>query len=216
MKIEWWMLDGIICIIVILSALMGARKGLGDTIIRLLGLAGGLLLAVMYGSDLSAYLLKTPFRTTVYDKVYGIIRPEQDSYSKSLPGIIGEAADAAADKVAAETSARITEALIGIIAFVLIVIAIWLAAYILRTMLKRGRKSSVLIGGTDSLLGLALGLVKGIIIACLFTAAFIPGVTLFAPLKVPEAISALQESHITKLIYEINPLLTALKGIIFK
>ena len=214
MKIEWWMLDGIICIIVLLSALMGARKGLGDTIIRLLGLAGGFLLAIMYGRDITAFLLKTPFRTTVYDRVFGIMRPEQDNYSKSLPGVIGEAADAAADKVAAETSSRITDALMGVIAFVLIVLAVWLAAYIIRTLLRRGRKKSVIIGGTDSLLGLALGIVKGIIIACLFVAAFIPGVTLFAPLKVPEAIAALQDSYLARLIYDINPLLTALKNIV--
>ena len=57
MKIEWWMLDGIICLIVIISALIGAKKGLGDTILRLLGLAGGIILAVMYGKDVSEYLL---------------------------------------------------------------------------------------------------------------------------------------------------------------
>ena len=211
MKIEWWMLDGIICLIVIISALIGAKKGLGDTILRLLGLAGGIILAVMYGKDVSEYLLKTPFRDTVYKRVFEIIRPEQDNYSKTLPGVIGEAADSAADKIAAETSARITEALMGIIAFVFVVLAVWLAVYIIRMLLRRGRKSSVIIGGTDSILGLSLGIVKGLIIACLFVAALVPGVTLFAPLKVPEVITAMQDSYPTKLIYDVNPLLIALK-----
>lgn len=205
------MLDGIICLIVIISALIGARKGLGDTILRLLGLAGGLVLAVLYGKDVSEYLLKTPFRNTVYKRVFGIMRPDQDNYSETLPGVIGKTADSAANKIAAETSARITEALMGVIAFVAVVLAVWLAAYIIRTLLRRGRKSSVIIGGTDSILGLSLGIVKGVIIACLFVAALVPGVTLFAPLKVPEVISAMQDSHLTKLIYDINPLLTALK-----
>ena len=208
------MLDGIICIIVILSALIGAKKGLGDTIIRFIGLAGGLALAVLYGKDVSAYLLKTPFRTTVYNRVFSIMRPERDNYSNSLPGVIGEAADAAADKVAAETSNRITDALMGVIAFILVVLAVWLAAYILRMLLKRGRKGSVIIGGTDSLLGLSLGIVKGVILACLFVAALVPAVTLFAPLKVPEVIVAMQDSYLTKLIYEINPLLATLKKVV--
>ena len=208
------MLDGIICLIVLLSALIGAKKGLGDTVLRLLGLVGGLALAVLYGKDVSEYLLKTPFRDTVYKRVFEIIRPEQDNYSKSLPGFIGEVADNAADKIAAETSTRVTEALMGIIAFILVVLAVWLAAYIIRMLLRRGRKSSVIIGGTDSILGLSLGIVKGVIIACIFVAALVPAITLFAPAKIPEAISAVQDSYLTKLIYEINPLLVALKKII--
>ena len=208
------MLDGIVCLIVLLSALIGAKKGLGDTVLRLLGLVGGLALAVLYGKDVSEYLLKTPFRDTIYKRVFEIIRPEQDNYSKSLPGFIGEVADNAADKIAAETSTRVTEALMGIIAFILVVLAVWLAAYIIRMLLRRGRKSSVIIGSTDSILGLSLGIVKGVIIACIFVAALVPAVTLFAPAKIPEAISAVQDSYLTKLIYEINPLLVALKKII--
>ena len=208
------MLDGIICLIVLLSAMIGAKKGLGDTVLRLLGLVGGLALAMLYGKDVSEYMLKTPFRDTIYKRVFDTIRPEQDNYSKSLPGFIGEIADNAADKIAAETSARVTEALMGIIAFILVVLVVWLAVYIIRMLLRRGRKSSVIIGGTDSILGLSLGIVKGFIIACLFVAALVPAITLFAPAKIPEAISAVQDSYLTKLIYEINPLLVALKKII--
>lgn len=208
------MLDGILCLVVLLSALIGARRGIGDTIIRLLGIAGGLILAVMYGKDFSAYLMTTPFRGTVYNRVFSIMRPEKDSYSKSLPGVIGEAADAAADKAAEAMSNRITEALIGIIGFILIVLAIWLAAYIIRMVFKRGRNSSIIIGGTDRLVGMLLGIVKGVIIACILVAALIPGTTLFAPLRLPEMITAMQESYLTKLVYEINPLLIALKSVI--
>lgn len=208
------MLDGILCLVVLLSALIGARRGIGDTIIRLLGIAGGLILAVLYGKDFSAYLMTTPFRGTVYGRVFALMRPEKDSYSKSLPGIIGEAADAAADKAAEAMSNRITEALIGIIGFILIVLAIWLAAYIIRMVFKRGRNSSIIIGGTDRLVGMLLGIVKGVIIACILVAALIPGTTLFAPQKVPEMIIAMQDSYLTKLVYDINPLLVALKAVI--
>ena len=210
------MLDGAICLIVLLSALIGARRGIGDTIIRLLGIAGGLILAVMFGKDFSAYLMTTPFKEFVYGRIFGLMRPEQDNYSKTLPGVIGEAADSAADKAAQAMSERITEALMGIIAFVLIVLAVWLAAYIIRTVFKRGRNSSIIIGGTDRLIGMLLGIVKGIIIACIVAAALVPATTLFAPAKLPEMISAMQDSYLTKMLYEINPLLTALKSVIFK
>ena len=214
MKIEWWMLDGILCLIVLISAMIGAKRGIGDSIIRLLGLAGGLVLAAMFGKDFSAYLMTTPFRGSVYNKVFSLMRPEQNNYSNSLPGVIGEAADAAADKAAEAMSYRITDALIGIIGFVLIVLAVWLAAYIIRMMFKKGRNSSIIIGGTDRMVGLLLGIVKGVIIACIAVAALVPGTTLFAPDKLPDMITAMQDSYLTKLVYEINPLLIALKSVI--
>ena len=216
MKIEWWVLDGIICLIVLLSALIGAKRGIGDTIIRLLGIAGGLILAVMFGKDFSAYLMETPFRGFVYNKVFGLMRPEQDNYSKSLPSVIGEAADTAANKAAEATSNRITESLIGIIGFVAIVLAVWLVSYIIRSACKRGRNSSIIIGGTDRLVGMLLGIVKGVIIASIAVAALVPATTLFAPDKLPDMISAMQDSYLTKMFYEINPLLTALKAVIFR
>lgn len=214
MKIEWWMLDGAIILIVILSALIGAKRGLGDTIIRLLGLVGGLVLAVLFGKDVSEFLIKTPFRGVVFKRVFSVMRPDEDSFSKTLPGVIGETADTAANKSAEIASNRITDSLMGIIAFIGIVLVIWLASYIIRMVFKKGRKSSVVIGGFDSLLGLTLGIVKGVIIACLAVAAFIPVTTLIMPDKLPDLISAMQNSYLTRLVYEINPLLLALKNLI--
>ena len=208
------MLDGIICLIVIVAALRGAAKGLAGTIIRLLGIAGGLILAVMFGKDFSAFLMTTPFKNTLYNRVFEIMRPEQDSLSKTLPDFIGGYADEAANKAAAAMSERITESLMGIIGFVLIVLGVWLAAFVLRTLFRKGRDSSIIIGGTDRLLGMGLGIVKGIIIACLFVAALVPGTALFAPGKSLEMISAMNDSYLCKLVYDINPLLVALKSLI--
>lgn len=212
MKIEWWMLDGIVILIVLLSAIIGMKRGIGDTILRLIGLVGGLVLAAFFGKDFSAYLMKTPFKNTVYERVFTIMRPEPDNLSKTVPGPLGTIADDAANKAAAAAAERVTESLMGVIAFVGIVLAVWLASFIIRTVFKRGRKKSVIIGGTDSLIGLALGIVKGVIVACLFVSALLPGTALFAPDKSLEMINALQDSQLTKLIYELNPLLTALKG----
>lgn len=206
------MLDGIVILIVLLSAIIGMKRGIGDTILRLAGLAGGLVLAVFFGKDFSAYLLTTPFKNTVYQRVFTIMRPEQDSMSKTVPGTLGTIADDAANKAAAAASERITESLMGVIAFVGIVLAVWFASFVIRSVFKRGRKKSVLIGGTDSLIGLALGIAKGLIIACLFVSALIPGTALFAPDRSMEMISALQHSQLTKLIYDLNPLLAALKS----
>ena len=208
------MLDGAIILIVVLSALIGARRGIGDTIIRLLGLVGGLALAVLFGKDVSEFLIKTPFRGLVFKRVFSVMRPDDASFSKTLPGTIGETADAAANKSAEIASGRITDSLMGIIAFIGIVLAIWLAVFIIRMIFKKARKSSVVIGGFDSLTGMVLGIVKGVIIACLAVAALIPVTTLIVPDKLPDMISAMRASYLTRLVYEINPLLLALKNLI--
>ena len=214
MKIEWWMLDGAIILIVILSALIGAKRGLGDTIIRLVGLVGGLVLAVLFGKDVTEYLIKTPFRGLVFKRVFSVMRPDEASFSKTLPGVVGESADAAANKSAEIASGRITDSLMGIIAFIGIVLVIWLASFIIRTVFKAGRKNSTVIGGFDSLVGLSLGIVKGVIIACLAVAALIPLTTLIVPDSLPDMIKAVQDSYLTRLVYETNPLLLALKNLI--
>ena len=41
MNIEWWMIDGAVGLIFLIAALRGAVRGIGDTIIRILCIAGG-------------------------------------------------------------------------------------------------------------------------------------------------------------------------------
>jgi uncharacterized membrane protein required for colicin V production len=214
MKIEWWMLDGAIILIVVLSALIGARRGLGASIIRLVGLVGGLVLAVLFGQDVTKYLMKTPFRDVVYERIFNVMCPDIDLLSKARPGSLEETAGKAAIRSAELASARITDALISIIAFIGIVVVVWFATFIIRMIFNTGRKNSIVIGGIDSLLGLALGIVKGVVLACLASAALIPVTTMIMPDKLPDMISAMQNSYLTRLVYEINPLLLALKEVI--
>jgi hypothetical protein len=44
--IEWWMLDGAVGLIVLAAVLRGAIKGVGDTIIKMLCIVGGIGLGV--------------------------------------------------------------------------------------------------------------------------------------------------------------------------
>ena len=42
MNIEWWMIDGAVGLIFLIAALRGAVRGIGDTVIRILCIAGGI------------------------------------------------------------------------------------------------------------------------------------------------------------------------------
>lgn len=74
MNIEWWMIDGAVALIVLIAALRGAVKGVGDTILRILCIVGGIGLGIFYKDKLSAYLLTTKMRTKLYDRFFVLIR----------------------------------------------------------------------------------------------------------------------------------------------
>ena len=46
MNIEWWMIDGAVGLILLIAALRGAVRGVGDTIIRILCIVGGIALGI--------------------------------------------------------------------------------------------------------------------------------------------------------------------------
>ena len=178
MNIEWWMIDGAVCLIIFIAALTGAVRGIGDTVIRIAAVIGGGALAFLYSDELGQYLGKTKWHTTLHDHIFEIIRGgglnDQGDYidgsadisdlisgksdsvvgflSKSLSGLINSAADKAAD----EAASRLTEIATGIFSFALIILAVSLVAAVIRILIRNGRKHSLILGFTDRLLGFVL------------------------------------------------------------
>ena len=74
MNIEWWMIDGAVGLILLIAALRGAVKGIGDTIIRILCIVGGLALGIFCKEPVSDYLMQTRMRTKLYDRFFVLIR----------------------------------------------------------------------------------------------------------------------------------------------
>ena len=237
MKIEWWMLDGGICIIILISVILGIARGIGDTLLRLTGMIGGLVLAFFYSDKFTVWLKGTSLKKTVYDHMYLIIRgtgvsanPEEteksgstlirslgeqqtDPYTEAVPKAVSGAVNDLADKAAGEAADRFTEMIMSVLGFVLIVLAVWAAVALIRYQYKRGKKSSVILGFTDRALGMTLGLVKGILAACIAAAALIPVVTIVAPSALPGVLDAMDQTQIARLIYDANPLLLIIQGI---
>jgi uncharacterized membrane protein required for colicin V production len=233
MNIEWWMIDGGVCLIALIAALRGAVKGVGDTIIKILCIAGGLALGIFYSDRLSAFLMKTKLRNTIYQRFFVFIRgdeavtadpaaaPSGDAgssffgsifapdgstesvISKSLAGIFSDAADKAADAAAD----RLTQIAVGVIAFALIILAVSILSMILRWVIRQGRKNSIVIGFADRVLGLVLGSVRGLLLAWIAVALLIPVTTLVSPDNVVPMMDALQKTTVSKVLYDVNPLL---------
>ncbi len=227
------MIDGAVGLIVLVAVLRGAIKGVGDTILKMICIIGGIGLGVYFKDTLKDFLMKTKLERTMHGRIFEMIRgdagtPDPASeegvkslfgsiispdgsgdsiLSKSLGGIFSDAADRAAD-AAAE---RLTEIAMGIIAFAFIILAVSLVMFILRMILKSLRDESIMIGFADRVLGMVLGLVRGLMLAWIAVALLIPVTTLVSPEHVPAMMEALQLTTAAKVLYDVNPFLYVIK-----
>ena len=227
------MIDGGVCLIVLVAALTGAVKGIGDTVLRIAAVIGGGALAFFYSDKVGKWFSSTNMYTTLHDHIFKIIRGgelgEQGDYidgsadisdllagkensvteflSKSLSGLFNSAADRAADKAAE----KLTTIATGVISFTLIILAVSLAVWLLRAIIRSARKNSFALGVTDRLLGFVLGGVRGLMLAWIAIALLIPVTTIVSPDNVPAMFAALKATTISRVIYDVNPLLYVVK-----
>jgi len=225
------MIDGAVGLIVLAAVLRGAIKGIGDTVIKMICIIGGIGLGVYFKDKLKAFLMQTKLERTMHTRIFELIRGDEAAdpssggigsffgpitspdgtgegvISKSLGGIFSDAADRAAD-AAAE---RLTEIAIGVIAFALIILAVSLVTFAVRMILKSMRDHSIVIGFADRVLGMVLGLVRGLMLAWIAVALLIPVTTLVSPEHVPAMMDALQLSTAAKVLYDVNPFFYVIK-----
>ena len=93
MKIEWWMLDGAVGLILLVAVIRGAVRGIGDTILRILGLAGGLGISYLYLDKVSAWLAVSPLQSQIHRHVYLMIRNNLAGDADNPPASDGGSAD---------------------------------------------------------------------------------------------------------------------------
>ena len=226
------MIDGAVGLIVLAAVLRGAIKGVGDTVIKMICIIGGIGLGVYFKDKLKAFLLQTKLERTMHSRIFELIRGDEamdpssgngvNSFSgsvispdgtgegvisKSLGGIFSDAADKAAD-AAAE---RLTEIAMGVLAFALIILAVSIVTFAVRMIIKSMRDHSIVIGFADRVLGMVLGLVRGLMLAWIAVALLIPVTTLISPELVPSMMEALQLSTAAKVLYDVNPFLYVIK-----
>ncbi len=243
MKIEWWMLDGAVGLILLVAVIRGAAKGIADTILRILSLVGGLGVSYLYLDKVAAWLSVSPVQSIIHKHLYMMIRSHlgevpaeggetatgsgsadiingyvgntySDPYTEAMPKTIGSAVNDLADKTATAAATRITDICINILSVLAIIVAVWLAVTIIRFIFRQLRDTSVLIGLSDRILGMAFGLVRGLVLSFLAAAALIPCTALFAPQRVPELLAAMQQTYIAGTIYDMNPIMLIIEHFI--
>ena len=225
------MIDGAVGLIVLAAVLRGAIKGVGDTVIKMICIIGGIGLGVYFKDKLKAFLMQTKLERTMHMRIFELIRGDEAAdpssggigsffgpitspdgtgegvISKSLGGIFSDAADRAAD-AAAE---RLTEIAMGVLAFALIILIVSLVTFAVRMIIKSMRDHSIVIGFADRVLGMVLGLVRGLMVAWIAVALLIPVTTLVSVEHVPAMMEALQHTTAAKVLYDVNPFFYVIK-----
>lgn len=209
-------MDALVLIIFVFSIFLFMRRGLALSLARMLRGVIAVALAWIFCDDLAAILLKIP---SIHDFAVGKIsqglsvRWENSAIYEALPTLFTSDSGSFTDTLITEGSTKLAWLFLTIISFVLILLGIRLIADILVGSLSH-KKQDGLVGFSDKLLGLILGIVVGIFNVLLFLALLLPLVGLFIPSLSQYLPGWFDNSFFSKDIYDNNLLLILLRDFI--
>ena len=205
--------DIIILIILVLTMVFGLRRGFMYSFIHTLGLIGSLVAAFVFTKPVQRLLadntmLDENFYNTIFENVSASLNSIL-SPTDTLPLILTDSINAAADDTAAMAAQNLTDFAMQIISFIAIFIVVKLICYIAISIFSK-RNNDGFTGFFDGLLGLIAGLIKGLLIIFVFLALLAPGMNLMSPASAEIFMTALDNSYIAKTLYDANFLLLVL------
>ena len=200
-------LDIVVAIILILTMVSGFRKGFIYTFTHTLGWLGAMIAAFFFASPLRKYLIDTTqLDDQIYKAFYDKLSLSSDSLAASsdtLPLILGKGIDTAASEAAQNIAGRLTELTMTIVSFLLILLAVKLIAFFLTLALSK-RQNKGFVGFLDGLLGLAAGMIRGVLFVFLFLALLLPVVNLVSPASTQLILDSLDASYFSRTLYDSN------------
>ncbi len=210
--------DIIVGLIIVFFMAYGIRKGFVYTFLTTVDWILALVAAFMWSSKLGEFLMeKTHIYTAIYDKIYAKFSASAARATEgieSLPSILGDAVSGAADKLTTQMAQTMADRIFAILCFILVVVLVKLAIFLIIRLLSKNKNDNVVIGFTDGLAGLAVGLVKGILIVFVLFAIMVPVMNMFFPDHVEAAMQALEKSHFAGELYNNNLLLLIVRDFI--
>ena len=192
-------LDIVVAIILILTMVSGFRKGFIYTFTHTLGWLGAMIAAFFFASPLRKYLIDTTqLDDQIYKAFYDKLSLSSDSLAASsdtLPLILGKGIDTAASEAAQNIAGRLTELTMTIVSFLLILLAVKLIAFFLTLALSKRQNKG---------LGLAAGMIRGVLFVFLFLALLLPVVNLVSPASTQLILDSLDASYFSRTLYDSN------------
>lgn len=202
-------LDIIILAIIVLSIVFGYRAGFVVTLANTIGWIGSFIAAQFLQPHVKTFILA---HTTLYEKLQGsfvakgkgnisgiesnlTVFPEK--MRDTMGGIIKQGADGGSHIMA--------NALVVVISFVIAVVLVKLILFVfVRLFSKRYRSNAV---STDTVLGVVIGALKGIVISLVFALILVPLALMSGGGIESWVLTQINDSFIAAMLYNNNPLL---------
>lgn len=204
-------LDLIVVIMFITTTVRGKIRGFSDSLIRLAGLVAGIVLGVVFTEKLADIIMLTPLDELIRDNVRDMVNGNSFDIIDFIPSSIGKVIRSLGATETEQTVTHFTNAVIMVLSFLLIVLATWIVAGLIRDSLSRKRHNKTFIGTVDSSVGLLFGAIKGALLVFLFLALMFPVASIILPDQIHAINESLNNSYIAGYLYDINPLIHFIK-----
>ena len=204
-------LDIIILAIIVLCIVFGYRAGFVVTLANTIGWIGSFIAAQFLQPHVKTFILA---HTTLYEKLQGsfvakgkgnisgiesnlTVFPEK--MRDTMGGIIKQGADGGSHIMA--------NALVVVISFVIAVVLVKLILFVFVRLFSKRYRSNAVSGITDTVLGVVIGALKGIVISLVFALTLVPLALMSGGGIESWVLTQINDSFIAAMLYNNNPLL---------
>lgn len=188
--------DIVLGIILLLSMFSGIKKGFTATLLNFFNWFVSIIIAFLFYDKVKEFLIiNTSMLKNLTKSTYHM-----------LPTIFDEIILNNKEN----SAVAIAEFLLAVISFLIIIAIIKLISYLISLLFSKKHHSGI-ISFTDSLLGLGIGLIRGVVICLLLLILLIPILNFIWPEVSTMVTDNMNESYLASLIYMDNPLLTILQ-----
>lgn len=198
-------LDICLGIILLLSVILGYRKGFTEAFLHTIGWILAIVLGFVWTPAVAAFLRGN---TGLEESLQAILNERlaagggQEGLLSGIPEILSDYFSDAMSVIQSNTVDNLTDIIITILALLCIIILIKLIFFLI-TLLFSKRKRSGIIAFSDGMLGLAFGAVKGLLLICILLAFFLPVANF---LQSEALLDQLYSSTFAIRIYNNNPI----------
>ncbi|MDD2295099.1 MAG: CvpA family protein [Eubacteriales bacterium] len=194
-------------IILLLSVIVGYRKGFTEAFLHTIGWILAIVLGFVWTPAVAAFLrgntnMEESLRVIFNERLARTGGTGQEGLLSGIPEILSDYFSDAVSVIQSNTVENLVDIIITILALLCIILIIKLIFFLI-TLLFSKRKRGGIIAFSDGILGLAFGAVKGLLLICILLALILPLSNFFQSEVLLEQLSS---STYAIQIYNNNPI----------
>ena len=200
--------DVLIVAIIGLSCIFGWRKGFASVLFSIFSWIFCIVAAIVGSYPFKTYLIEnTDFDDTISAHVKDtLLAPSTGGkFFQSVPEQIQNGFSGYQQSIAGRMATSITDRLMSIISFLLIIIALFLITKLIGFAISHGKKRGP-IGIFNGILGFIFGALRGVFIISVVMLGLFPMLSFLDPQAASPIVAGIRESFLAELFYDHNPI----------